>query len=86
MERPIVLEVTYKVSNTSLPGKVRAILNRDITPIYYGEVQYIYTYFLSHLPRTFFKFANISIFKRKSKQNFLKSCRVLMCFTNFKMF
>lgn len=42
MERPIVLEVTYKVSNTSLPGKVRAILNRDITPIYNGEVQYIY--------------------------------------------
>ena len=52
MERPIVLEVTYKVSNTSLPGKVRAILNRDITPIYNGEVQYINTYFLSHLPRT----------------------------------
>mgnify|MGYP003686037959 CR=1 FL=1 len=53
MERPIVLEVTYKVSNTSLPGKVRAILNKDITPIYYGKVQYIYTYFYLIYPGHF---------------------------------
>lgn len=40
LEIPIVLMVDYKISNTSEPGKVRAILNRETVPTFSGEVRF----------------------------------------------
>ncbi|XP_061167180.1 integrin alpha-9-like [Saccostrea echinata] len=40
MEKPIVLKADYEISNSTKPGKVRAILKRDVTPTFYGKAHF----------------------------------------------
>ncbi|XP_062618208.1 integrin alpha-4-like, partial [Saccostrea cucullata] len=60
IERPVSLRVDYNISNVTVdPGTVKAILRRDISASFFGQVKIILSYFI---PKEIFKGKKLSNF------------------------